>query len=151
MGYRKIVTTKDEEFLRKISRPVEVFDEKLGKLLDDMRETMYRADGVGLAAPQIGLLKRIAVVDTDGTNYVELVNPEILETQGSVTDVEGCLSVPRVRGEVPRPEKCTVRAYDRHGKPFTLKAEGFYCRAICHECDHLDGILFIDKATRISE
>ena len=96
MGYRRIVTTKDEEFLRKVSRPVEVFDEKLGKLLDDMRNTMYRANGVGLAAPQIGLLKRIAVVDTDGNNYVELVNPEIIAREGEYTDVEGGLSVPGV-------------------------------------------------------
>lgn len=151
MGYRRIVTTKDEEFLRKVSRPVEVFDEKLGKLLDDMRNTMYRANGVGLAAPQIGLLKRIAVVDTDGNNYVELVNPEIIAREGEYTDVEGCLSVPGVHAEVVRPKKCTVRAYDRHGKAFTLTAEDLYCRAICHECDHLDGVLFIDKASRFCD
>lgn len=148
MGYRKIVTTKEEEFLRKKSRPVEVFDAKLGKLLDDMKTTMYRADGVGLAAPQVGILKRIAVVDT-GDGYVELINPEILSTEGEYTDVEGCLSVPGVRGTVKRPKKCTVRAYDRFGKAFTLTAEDLFCRAICHECDHLDGILFIDKANLI--
>ena len=145
MGYRKIVTTKDESFLRKVSRPVEVFDARLGKLLDDMKTTMYRADGVGLAAPQVGILKRVAVVDT-GEGLLELVNPVIVATEGSYSDVEGCLSVPGVRGEVVRPKKCTVRAQDRTGKPFTLTAQDLFCRAICHECDHLDGILFTDKA-----
>ena len=147
MGTRKIVTIKDESFLRRVSRPVEVFDARLGKLLDEMKNTMYKADGVGLAAPQVGILKRVAVVDV-GEGLLELVNPEILAVEGEYVDVEGCLSVPDVRGEVARPKKCVVRACDRTGKRFTLTAQDLFCRAILHECDHLDGVLFTDKVSR---
>ena len=113
-------------------------------LIGDMLETMYDKYGVGLAAPQVGVLKKIVVIDV-GEGPIVLINPEIVETSGEQTGEEGCLSVPNVRGEVERPKKIEVAAQDRHGRKFTFKAEGFFANICCHEFDHLDGILFIDK------
>lgn len=126
------------------ARKVDVFDEKINMIVDDMFETMYAADGCGLAAPQVGILRRIVVIDVEGDKHV-LINPEIVKTSGSVTLAESCLSVPEQYGEVTRPQKVTVRAFDQSGKPFELTGEDMLARAICHECDHLDGVLFTTK------
>ncbi len=143
MAIRNIVKLGDD-VLRKICRTQLTFDQKLATILDDMAETMYKAEGVGLAAPQIGILRRFCVIDV-GDGLLELVNPVITEKSGSQTDREGCLSVPNRFEEVKRPMKVTVRAQDRNGKNFTITAEGFKARALCHEIDHLDGILYIDR------
>ncbi len=146
MALRDIV--KDgNPVLRKKSRAVEVFDEKLGKLLDDMHETMIAADGCGLAAPQVGLLKRVAVVEVDG-DYFEFVNPVIISQSGSQQGPEGCLSVPGRSEEVIRPYKITVIFQDRNGNKLKGTFEDFLARACCHEFDHLDGILYYDKAVK---
>ena len=142
MAVRNIVKDGDE-VLRKVCRPVEKFDEKLSDLIDDMLETMYKANGVGLAAPQIGILKRIAVIDV-GEGPHEFVNPRILDFSGEQTDTEGCLSCPGVWGTVSRPNFVTVEAFDRNGDRFILSATELFARAICHELDHLDGKLFKD-------
>ncbi|ADQ07412.1 peptide deformylase [Caldicellulosiruptor hydrothermalis 108] len=146
MALRKIRTYEDE-ILRKKSKVVEKFDQRLHQLLDDMKDTMYEANGIGLAAPQVGVLKRAVVIDI-GEGAIELVNPEIEQVEGSAVDVEGCLSVPNVWGEVERPQKVVVKAQDRFGNEFRLEAEGLLARAVCHEIDHLDGILFVDKVIR---
>ena len=143
MAIRNIVKVGDD-VLRKVCRTQLTFDEKLATILDDMAETMYKADGVGLAAPQVGLLRRFCVVDI-GEGLIELINPVIIEKSGSQKGSEGCLSVPDRYEEVERPMKVTVRAQDRNGKTFTISAEGFLARAFCHEIDHLDGILYIDR------
>ena len=146
MALRDIV--KDgNPVLRKKSREVEVFDEKLGKLLDDMHETMIAADGCGLAAPQVGLLKRVAVVEVDG-DYFEFVNPVIISQSGSQQGPEGCLSVPGRSEEVIRPYKITVIFQDRKGNKLKGTFEDFLARACCHEFDHLDGIQYYDKAVK---
>ena len=147
MAIRTIVK-KGEDVLRKKCRPVEKFDKKLGTLIDDMLETMYKAEGVGLAAPQVGLLKRVVVIDIgeEGDGPIELVNPEIVKTSGRQREIEGCLSCPEEWGYVKRPMKVVCRAQDRHGDWYEYKATGFLARAICHELDHLDGQLFIDIA-----
>ena len=149
MGIRKIVTVGDET-LRKKCKPQEKFDKKLAILLRDMADTMYKAEGVGLAAPQVGILRRIAVVDVteDHSGLLELVNPEILETEGTQCGREGCLSVPGRQGIVTRPMKVKVRFQDKTGEGFELETEGFEARAICHELDHLDGKLYIDVMDR---
>ncbi|MDE6189856.1 MAG: peptide deformylase [Clostridia bacterium] len=144
MALRDIITDPNPT-LRKKCREVEVFDEKLGKLLDDMRETMEKADGVGLAAPQIGILRRIAVVEVDDF-YIEFVNPVIVKTKGEQVGPEACLSVPSKSATVKRPHKVTVEYQDRDGKLMSVTAEGFIARAFCHEIDHLDGILYYDRA-----
>ena len=146
MAIRNIVKLGDD-VLRKICRTQLTFDDKLATILDDMAETMYKAEGVGLAAPQVGLLRRICVVDV-GDGLIELVNPVILEESGSQKGNEGCLSVPDRFEEVERPMNVTVRAQDRTGNTFTIKAEGFKARAFCHEIDHLNGILYIDKVKK---
>lgn len=143
MALRNIVTVGDDA-LRKICRSQLNFDERLHEILDDMAETMYHADGVGLAAPQIGILRRYCVVDV-GDGLLELINPAIMEQSGQQTGEEGCLSIPNRSGVVTRPEKVTVTAQDRNGKTFTVTAEGLKARALCHEIDHLDGILYIDR------
>ena len=143
MALRDIVIDPNPT-LRKKCREVEVFDEKLGRLLDDMRETMRHADGVGLAGPQVGILRRIAVVEVDDF-YIEFVNPVIVKKSGEQDGAEGCLSVPDKSANVIRPYKVTVEYQDRNGRAMTVTAEGFIARAFCHEIDHLDGILYYDK------
>ena len=143
MGLRKILTYKDPA-LHKVCRPVEKFDERLGELLDDMAETMYQANGVGLAAPQVGILRRVVIVDT-GEEILELVNPELVETSGEQCGAEGCLSVPGKYGLVKRPNYAKVRAQDRNGEWFEAEGEELIARCFCHELDHLDGILFLDR------
>ena len=144
MALRKIVEQGDE-CLTKVCRPVEKFDRRLHSLLDDMAETMYEANGVGLAAPQVGILKRAVVIDI-GEGLVELLNPVILETSGSQTDEEGCLSLPGQSAPVERPYYVKAKAMDREGNEFIIEGEELMARALCHEIDHLDGILYIDKA-----
>lgn len=140
---RKIVKLGDEN-LRKVCKPMPKFDLRLWLLLRDMKETMYKAEGVGLAAPQVGILRRVVVIDV-GNGLVELVNPEIIHTEGENGGAEGCLSIPGRQGYVVRPKKVTVRAQDRNGKFFEVTGEDLFARALCHEIDHLDGVLYIDK------
>lgn len=149
MGKRKIVTIGDDT-LRKVCKRQEKFDLRLGILLKDMAETMYQAEGVGLAGPQVGILRRVAVVDVteDHSGLLELVNPEITEREGTQTGREGCLSVPGRQGVVTRPMKVKVRFQNRKGEWMELETEGFEARAICHELDHLDGTLYVDVMDR---
>ncbi len=149
MGKRKIVTLGDDA-LRKTCKKQEKFDHRLAVLLKDMAETMYQAEGVGLAGPQVGILRRVAVVDVteDHSGLLELVNPVILEREGSQTGREGCLSVPGRQGVVTRPMKVKVRFQNRKGEWMELETEGFEARAVCHELDHLDGRLYIDVMDR---
>lgn len=148
MAIRNIVTEGDE-ILTKVCRPVEKFDGKLGQLLDDMYETMQEANGVGLAAPQVGIRRRIVVIDV-GDGPIELMNPEILrESEEMDEDTEGCLSFPGKYGLVKRPRSVTVRAQDRDGNLFEMEGEGLLARAFCHEIDHLDGVLFITRVSRM--
>ena len=142
---RRMIVKIGEDILRKKCKEVTEFDARLGELLDDMKETMLDADGVGLAGPQVGVLRRVAVVSPNGKNFYEFVNPVIVSSSGTQICREGCLSVPGINGEVERPKKIEVMAYDRNGRRFLLKAEGFLANICCHEFDHLDGILFIDK------
>ncbi|HAB00587.1 MAG TPA: peptide deformylase [Ruminococcaceae bacterium] len=142
MAIRTIVKEGDE-VLRKVCRPVEKFDQKLNDLIQDLADTMYQANGVGLAAPQVGILKRVAVVDV-GDGLFEFINPRIVESSGEQIGTEGCLSCPGVWGTVKRPNVVTVEAYDRNGERFLLTANELFARAICHEFDHLDGKLFKD-------
>ena len=146
MGLRKIMTVK-EPCLHKVCRPVEKFDGKLHKLLDDMKETLTEANGVGLAAPQVGILRRVVVVDT-GEEILELVNPELLETSCEQVGSEGCLSVPGKYGIVKRPNYAKVRAYDRDGNEFEVEGEELMARCFCHELDHLDGIVYTEIMER---
>ena len=143
MAIRKILL-EGEETLRKHARKVEKFDKRLWTLLDDMAETMYDADGAGLAAPQVGILKRVVVIDV-GEGLIELINPEIIHAEGSQIRPEGCLSIPGRRCTVDRPARVTVRAQDREGKDIEITGEEFLAMALCHELDHLDGILYIDR------
>ena len=140
MAIRNIVIEGDEVLTKKC-RPVEKFDTRLHELLDDMAETMVHADGCGLAAPQIGIIRRIAVIDV-GEGLIELVNPEIIERSGEQSLQEGCLSCPNQFGFTKRPAKIKVRALDRNGEFFEYEATGLFAVASCHEIDHLDGILF---------
>ena len=146
MGLRKILTDK-EPSLHKVCRPVEKFDGKLHKLLDDMVETMMDAHGVGLAAPQVGILRRIVVVNT-GDEVLELVNPTLLETDGEQVGAEGCLSVPGKYGLVKRPYYAKVRAQDRNGDWYEVEGEEIIARCFCHELDHLDGIVYTEVMER---
>ena len=146
MGLRKILTDKDPS-LHKVCRPVEKFDGRLHKLLDDMVETMQDAHGVGLAAPQIGILRRVVVVDT-GDGVLELVNPTLLETSGEEMGPEGCLSVPGKYGLVKRPYYAKVRAQDRNGNWYEAEGEEIIARCFCHELDHLDGIVYTEVMER---
>ncbi len=149
MATRKILEIGDEK-LRKVCRKQEKFDLRLSILLKDMADTMYKADGVGLAAPQVGILRRVVVIDVtaDHTGLREMVNPEIVEREGSQTGREGCLSVPERQGVVCRPMKVKARYQDRKGNWTELEAEGLEARAICHELDHLDGVLYVDVMDR---
>ena len=148
MAIRKVLTEGDET-LRKKSKPVVDFDSRLHDLLDDMRDTMYKYEGAGLAAVQIGVLKRIFVIDT-GNGLRECINPKLIKEEGvNKVKVEGCLSVPGKCGLVERPDKVWVEYYDRNGQKQTKKFTGFEAKCFCHENDHLDGILYIDKATKM--
>ena len=140
----------DDPALYKVCRPVEKFDERLGELLDDMAETMYQANGVGLAAPQVGILRRVVVIDV-GDGIIELVNPRILRTAGSETTSEGCLSFPGEYGLVERPTEVEIEAEDRHGKTFRMTGHDLLARAFCHETDHLDGKVFKSIAIEMLE
>ena len=146
MGLRKILTDK-EPALHKICKPVEKFDWRLHKLLNDMADTMEDANGVGLAAPQVGILRRVVVVDT-GDGILELVNPTIIETDGEQEGPEGCLSVPGKYGLVKRPYYAKVRAQDRNGEWFEAEGEELIARCFCHELDHLDGIVYTQVMER---
>lgn len=149
MAIRKIREIGDS-CLKKKCREIEKFDDKLHILLDDMKETLTLANGVGLAAPQVGILRRVVVIDRgEEEGMLELINPVIIHTEGSETDIEGCLSVPGKAGEVTRPKKATVKAFDRNGNEFQFTGEGLYARCICHECDHLDGILYVERAEEL--
>ncbi len=151
MAIRKIVF-HPAEILEQSCKAVVKYDKKLVKLLDDMYDTMIEYDGVGLAAPQIGLDARIAVVDIDDEHgTIEMINPRVLETSGEQTGPEGCLSFPGLYGEVTRPNFVKIEAFDRKGRKYTLEAEDFLARAIQHEIDHLDGILFTTKVSRYLE
>ena len=147
MGLRKILTV-DEPALHKVCRPVEAFDRKLHKLLDDMTDTLVDSGGVGLAAPQVGILRRVVLVDT-GEEIIELINPEMLETSGEQEGAEGCLSVPGKYGLVKRPMFAKVRAQDRYGDWFEAEGEELIARCFCHELDHLDGIIYTEKMERL--
>ena len=146
MGLRKILTDKDPA-LHKVCRPVEKFDGRLHKLLDDMAQTLAEANGVGLAAPQIGILRRVVIVDT-GEEILELVNPSLLETSGEQVGAEGCLSVPGKYGLVKRPNYAKVRAQDRDGNWYEAEGEELIARCFCHEIDHLDGIVYTEVMER---
>ena len=146
MGLRKILTDKDPA-LHKVCKSVTVFDKKLHKLLDDMAETLEEANGVGLAAPQVGILRRVVIVDT-GEGILELVNPTLVETDGEQEGIEGCLSVPGRYGLVKRPYYAKVRAQDRYGDWFEAEGEELIGRCFCHELDHLDGFLYTQVMER---
>lgn len=143
MALRNIVKVGDD-ILRKKSREVTRFDARLHQLLDDMKETLYKSNGVGLAAVQVGVLRRVVVIDC-GDGYIELINPEITEREGEQEEVEGCLSVPGRNGITKRPMKVTVKAQNRDGNWCVYQGEGLKARCFCHELDHLDGILFTDN------
>lgn len=149
MAIRNIIQIGDPT-LRKKSFEVSDFGAKTAELLDDMKETLKKADGVGLAAPQVGVLRRIFIVSVED-KYYECINPVIVSQSGKQIGDEGCLSVRGKFGKVERPKNITVVAYDRHGKKFTVKAQDFLARAFCHEYDHLDGILYVDKAQSVEE
>ena len=147
MAKRSIVLEKDAT-LRKKSRLVTEYNEKLWQLLDDMAETMYSADGVGLAAVQVGVLRRVVVIDTGDTLF-EVINPVFVEKSGEQTGIEGCLSSPEEYGDVTRPMHVIIKANDRNGKLYQIEGDGLLARALCHEIDHLEGVLFKDLATEM--
>ncbi len=149
MAIRNVVQVGDD-VLRQRCFEVEAFDENLAKLLDDMKDTVKKEQGAGLAAPQVGILRRVAVVDVE-EGYFEFINPVIIQQKGEQTGWEGCLSVRGKSGVVSRPMKVTLSYQDRTGEKHILKAKGFFARAICHELDHLDGVLYIDKASHIEK
>jgi peptide deformylase len=149
MAIRNVVQVGDE-VLRQKCFPVEEFDEKLFSLLDDMKETVKKEQGAGLAAPQVGVLRRVVVVDVE-EGYFEFINPVILQQKGEQNGWEGCLSVRGKSGIVSRPMKVKISFFDRNGDKYLLQAKGFFARAICHELDHLDGVLYIDKASHIQK
>ncbi len=149
MAIRNIIQLGDPT-LRKKSFEVTDFGSKTHALLDDMWQTLELAEGVGLAAPQVGVLRRIFIVSVDGEKY-ECINPVMVSQSGKQVGDEGCLSVRGKFGKVERPNKVIVKAFNRNGKPFTVNAEGFLARAFCHEYDHLDGIVYVDKAMNIQE
>ena len=144
MGIRNLRTMGDE-CLRKKCKEIKSISPRIRILAEDMLDTMYAANGVGLAAPQVGILKRMVVIDVDGEHPYILINPEILETSGEQTGYEGCLSVPGKSGIVTRPNYAKVRATGLDGKAFILEGEELLASAICHVCDHLDGIIYVDK------
>ncbi len=141
------IRVDDDPILRKTSRPVTEFNDRLFDLLDDMKDTLYKSGGVGLAAPQVGVLRRVVVMDVseDRSDYIELINPEITSVEGSQTGTEGCLSLPGLYGTVTRSMVVKVKAQNREGKWCLYKGEGLKARCFCHELDHLDGVLYKDK------
>lgn len=141
----RTIRTYGDDILRKKSRIVDEINPRVLLLIKDMKETMYHSKGVGLAAPQVGILKKIAVIDV-GNGPMTIINPEIVEMQGSHLANEGCLSIPGTQKNVDRPEKVKVKALNENGEMIVIEGEGLLARALCHEIDHLDGILFIDKA-----
>lgn len=143
----RIIRQEGDEILKKKSRPVEEIDDKIRELVKDMIETMHKYDGVGLAAVQVGILKQVVVIDTgeEGSHVYVLINPEIIKTKGMKEVEEGCLSFPNKFAKVKRPEEVVVRALDENGKKIEIKAKGLLAQAICHEVDHLNGEVFIDK------
>ena len=147
MALRNIVAVGDP-ILGKVCRKVTKFDDRLHTLLEDMADTLLEANGVGLAAPQVGILRRVVLVDT-GEEILELINPELIATEGEQTGTEGCLSVPGKYGIVTRPMKATVRFQDRYGEWFEVEGEELIARCFCHELDHLDGHLYTEKAERM--
>lgn len=149
MALRNIRTLGDD-ILRKKSKKIEVINKRILTLIEDMKETMYEAHGVGLAAPQVGILKRLVVIDV-GEGPIVLINPEILETSGSQLDEEGCLSIPGREEEVERPNYVKAKALNEKGEEIIIEGEELLARAICHETDHLDGVLFIDKSKKGAE
>ena len=148
MALRRILTQGDPT-LQKVCRPVEKFDERLWQLLDDMKDTLIKADGVGLAAVQVGILRRVCVVQNENDEIIELINPEIVYTQGEQTGLEGCLSVPGKFGVVTRPEVVRVRAQDRDGNFFEVEDSDLTARCFCHEIEHLDGHLFVEHTDHL--
>ena len=146
MAIRNVVQIGDE-ILRKKSKKVREFDEKLWELLDDMRETMVKFDGVGLAAVQVGVLRQVIILDVNNMK-IELINPEIIDSFGEQIDKEGCLSCKGQWGYVERPQEVTVKAQDRYGNEFVITGVDLLAKAFCHEIDHLDGILFVDKVIK---
>ena len=147
MAIRKIIELGDE-VLRKKSFPVTDFSEKTHQLLDDMKDTLKKAEGAGLAAVQVGVLRRMFVCDVK-EGYFEFINPDIIETKGKRKDIEGCLSIPKKHGFVIRPKYVKVKAQDGNGNFFEIEAEDFFAKCICHEYDHLDGIVYTDKAVKV--
>ena len=145
MALRNIANYKTDDILRKKSKVVDKINEKVGTLFDDMLETMLQAKGVGLAAPQVGVLKRMVIINKSG-DFIKLINPVIVEQDGEQQDFEGCLSIPGIIGEVVRPSRVKVKALNEKGINIEFEETDFLARAICHEIDHLNGILFIDKA-----
>lgn len=143
MAIRNVVTLGNET-LRKKSKPVTEFNEQLWEILDDMKATMIEKRGMGISAVQVGILRRAVIVEIDSKKYLEIINPVILKKKGKVTDSEGCLSVPGFFCDIERPKYVKISAQDRNGKPFEFEAEDYVARCICHELDHLDGILFVD-------
>lgn len=149
MAMRNIVKEGDNVLAKKC-HPVVKFDERLSILIDDMKETLENANGVGLAAPQVGVLRRVVVINIPEIDVdIELVNPEIIEQSGNQEEMEGCLSCPNEWGITKRPMKVTVKAYDRKGEEFTISGEGLLARCLCHELDHLDGVLFKERTIRM--
>lgn len=143
------IVKQGDDVLRKVCRPVIEITPRILTLLDDMKETLHAADGVGLAAPQVGVLRRICLVEVEEGELYEMINPEIIAAEGEQEELEGCLSVPGKWGFTHRPETVTVRATDRHGKEYTVTGSGLKARAFCHEIDHLDGKLFVDNAVKM--
>ena len=144
MATRKIVTLGNVT-LRKKSKPVVDFDESLAVLLDEMKATMIEKKGVGIAAVQVGVLRRAVIVEIEPKEYLEIINPQIIKTKGKVSDTEGCLSVPGFYCDVERPQYVKIKAQDRHGREYEFEAVDYIARCICHEIDHLDGTLYVDK------
>ncbi len=147
MAIRNITKYGQDDILRKVCRSQLTFDDRLAQVLDDMADTMYKAEGVGLAAPQVGMLRRYCVIDI-GEGLIELVNPVIIEKRGEQREIEGCLSIPGESGTTVRPKYVKVRAQDRNGNNIIVEGEDLMARALCHEIDHLDGIVFLDRLER---
>ncbi len=141
---RRNVVTIGNEILRKKSKPVVDFDQSLWDLLDDMKQTMIETRGVGIAAVQVGVLRRAIVIATQPKQYLEIINPQIIKTRGKAVDVEGCLSVPNFYCDVERPKYVKIIAQDRNGQPFEFEAKDYLARCVCHELDHLEGVLYVD-------